>query len=229
MQQAGGASYRPAGEGWKRLTIWVIIVGLPLGYIFSNILPGAKLYYSGMAAYWYTGLDVRLVLVLIGTALLWYTLRRSGERWSDIGWPVRFSPWVIALFAVTLGAFLLAALNPPGGTIAIGNVPASIPVNTMERLAFLGLAIIEGVFQELLWRGAALTWLRPVIGDVAATLLTMVSFIFFYPHLALGWSGLLVQVLVTSLFTALVLWRGNVGASVYAHFVVTAAQLLAPI
>ncbi len=219
---------RPAGEGWKRLTIWVVIVGFPLIYGMSRLIPSLRAYYAGQAGYWYAGLDIRLFFVVVGGLLLWQTMRASHLRLSDIGWP-RFRPWALGLFVLTLGAFFLVALHPIGGTEPYTKLSASTPIGTMERLSFLGLAVADAILQELLWRGAMLTWLRPVIGDVAAVLLCTVSYVFFYPQLGFGWSWLAAKVPVAVILMALVLWRKNVGTSVYVHFMVSALQLLGPI
>lgn len=233
MEAAGlGAEHvlRARGQGARRLAIWVCLLGLPLAYELSGVLAGPERFYQGDRAYWYAGLDVRLVLLAVGLAVVGVAMRQSGQGLSAVGWPARIRAWHIIAGVVLLGLGLLFALQHPG-TVS-GAAPAlssSTPVTPTERLAFLALAAVEAIGQEMIWRGVLIRWLEPSVGPVGAALLAGFSYLFYHQGFGVEWRSLRVLLPLTALYTALALWRKNLVPSTLVHFVVTAGQLTIPI
>ncbi len=229
MGVARDVSRRARGAGARRVAIWLCLVGLPLAYEASGFLPSVYHYYSGEADYWYAGLILRLVLVLVGVGIVGWALWRSGQSLADVGWPRPLRPWHLIVAGVLLVGALALALHQPG-SVSTGALPASAstPVGLQERLWFWALSVCEAVGQELIWRGALIRWLEPSLGTVGAALLAGVSFVFFHQGFGMSWPTLRIVLPVTLVYTALFLWRKNVAPSTFLHFVLTAGQLSIP-
>lgn len=220
---------RPQGQRARRLAIWVCLVGLPLAYEFSGILPGPARFYSGDKAYWFAGLDVRAVLLAVGLAVVAFAMRQSGMGLADVGWPPRVRPWHVVVGGLLLAGAVLFALQHPGTVSPSQPVSGSTPVTLGERVSFLGLAVAEAIGQEMIWRGALIRWLEPSVGTVGAALLAAASYVFYHAGFGLDFQTLRVVLPLTAVYTALVLWRKNLAPSTLLHFVVTAGQLTIPI
>jgi membrane protease YdiL (CAAX protease family) len=230
--ETGAAPFlaRARGAGARRLAIWLCLVGLPLGYEASALLRGPATYYGGDHAYWFAGLDVHLVLTLVGLAAVGLGLWRSRRHPSTIGWPSRLRWWEwVGGGALVLGALLLAAHNPGGVSGSNVAASASTPATPLERFTFAGVALLEAVGQELIWRGALITWLEPSLGTAGAALFAGASYVFFHPAFTFTWGELLTSVLVAAAYTTLFLWRRSIGPPALLHFLVVAGQLLVPI
>ena len=218
------------GAGARRLAIWLCLVGLPLAYESSGLLPGASRFYGGDASYWFSGLDLRLALTLIGLLALVWGLHRSGRNLQSIGWPRHLSAWQIAIgAALVLGAVALAFTHPTTVSGASSGLSATTPVTHLERLWQVGLAVIEAPLQELIWRGALICWLEPSLGTGGAALFSGASYVMFHPGLAVTWQTLLISAFLTTVYTSLYLWRRSVLPSTLLHFLIVAGQLLAPV
>ena len=218
-----------AGAAARRVAMWCCLIGLPLAYEASDLLPGAHNLYSGDADYWYSGLYVRLVLSAVGAALVLWALWRSRQQPSSVGWPQRLRTWEwIAGGAVLVGAVALVFYNP--GTVSRDVLPVSAwtPVGLRERILFLVLALVEAPAQELVWRGAMINWLRPSIGNGGAALISTASFVFFHPTFSMQWHTLLAVVPVALLYTLLAMWRSDLRWPVLLHFLVSIGQLTVP-
>lgn len=225
---AGAAA--SSGAGARRLAIWVCLVGLPLAYEASALLPGPDNYYGGDTSYWFSGLQVRLVLTLIGLAAVLWGVRCSGRGLTAIGWPQRLRWWQALLFgAVLVGSVLLALHQPARVSAQVSPVSASTPVTLLERLSLVGLAVVEAPAQELIWRGALIRWLEPSLGTGGAALLSTISFVFFHPTFVISWVVLRAAVPVALVYLGLLLWRRNIKACTFAHFVLVVGQLLLPV
>ncbi len=220
-----------AGDGARRAAIWIMVVGLPLAYEFSGRLAGPRNFYGGDAAYWFSGLQVKLVLMAVGALALAMGLRRSDGGLAAIGWPVRCAAWQIALMAATLlGALALALFyQPPAVSSAVYGVTASIPVGTLERLSLVGVALADALVQESIWRGAVIAWLRPYFGNVLPPAMSVASFLLFHPAFGWQWGRLVLLLPLTLFYTLVVIRRGSILPAVYVHFVLAAGQLLAPV
>ncbi len=218
-----------AGAAARRVAMWCCLIGLPLAYQASDLLPGAHNLYSGDADYWYSGFYVRLVLSAVGAALVLWSLVRSRQRASSVGWPRRLSAceWIVGA-ALLAGAVALVFHNP--GTVSREVLPVSAwtPVGLRERLLFLALALVEAPAQELVWRGAMITWLQPSIGTGGAALISTASFVFFHPTFNMQWHTLLAVVPVALIYTLLMLWRRDLRWPVLLHFLISVGQLTVP-
>lgn len=217
------------GQGARRLAIWVCLVGLPLAYELSGALPGVERFYEGDKAYWFAGLDVRLVLLMIGVGVVAFAMRQSGMGLAAVGWPARLRAWHVVVGVLLLAGTVLFALQHPGTVSPAQAVSGSTPVTLGERVAFVGLAIAEAIGQEMIWRGALIRWLEPSVGTFGAALLAAASYVFYHPGFGMKWQTLRVLVPLTVTYTILVLWRKNLVPSVLLHFIVTAGQLTVPI
>ncbi len=230
--ESGAAPFLAAarGAGARRLAIWVCLIGLPLGYEASALLRGPANYYGGDRNYWFAGLDVHLVLTLVGLAAVALGLWRSGRPLRSIGWPARLRWWEWAAgLALVAGALLMAAHHPGGISGSNASASASTPATDLERFSFAGVALLEAVGQELIWRGALITWLEPSLGTAGAALFSGASYVFFHPTFTFVWGQLLTGALVAAAYTALFLWRRSIGPPALLHFVIVAGQLLVPI
>jgi membrane protease YdiL (CAAX protease family) len=247
--QASAHAAAAAGAAARRVAIWVCLVGLPLGYEASDLLAGPHAFYSGDAAYWFSGLYVRLALTLLGLALVLWAALRSGGGADDpgaagsrgpwralaaalaaLGWPRGLRWWEAALgAAVFAGALALVFQHPATVSAQVSPVSASTPVSLLERASLLGVAVVEAPAQELIWRGALIRWLEPSIGMGGAALLSTASFVFFHPTFAVAWQGLAAAVPVAIAYAALFLWRRSIGPSAFLHFLIVAGQLTIPV
>ena len=234
----GGKTAQPAtehisrvrGQAARRLAIWICLLGLPLAYEFSAVLPGPMRFYEGEKAYWYAGLDVRLVLLAVGLAAVAAAMRLSGQGLADVGWPPRLRAWHIIVGVALLGLGVVLALQHPASVSpAVQPVSGSTPITVGERLAFLGLTVAEAIGQEMIWRGVLIRWLEPSVGPVGAALLAGFSYMFYHPGFGIDFRTLRVLLPLTAVYTALVLWRKNLVPSTILHFVVTVGQLTIPI
>lgn len=231
MRGAASARSREAvGSSAKRIAIWVLLLGLPLGYEGSDLLAGPHAFYGGDQSRWFAGLDVRLVLMVVGLAVVLWALRRSGEDLHSIGWPRGLRLWEIVMVVLTLaGGMALVFYHPPTMSSQVATITASAPVSLLERGWLLVLAVGEAVVQEIIWRGALITWLEPRLGTGGGALLSVASYVFFHPAFGLSWGALRVALPVACLYTALFIWRRSLGPSTYVHFLLTVGQLLTPV
>lgn len=227
---AGAFLAAARGAGARRLAIWVCLVGLPLGYEASVLLRGPAAYYGGDRAYWFSGLDVHLGLTTVGLLAVGWGLWRSGRLPSTIGWPTRLRWWEwVGGIALVAGALLVAAQHPGAVSGANAAASASAPATPLERFSLAGVALFEALGQEVIWRGALITWLEPSLGTAGAALFSGASYVFFHPTFTFAWGPLLTAALISAAYTALFLWRRSIGPSALLHFVVVAGQLLAPV
>jgi membrane protease YdiL (CAAX protease family) len=228
----GAAAYGRLARGAaaRRVAIWGCLVVLPLADEASDLLPGAHNFYSGDAAYWYSGLDVRLVLALVALGLVLWGLRASGQGAAALGWPSPLRPWQVAVgLALLAGATALVFYHPPAVSDQVLPASASTPVTVAERACLVALAALEAPVQELVWRGAMITWLEPSLGTGGAALLSVASFVFLHPVFGLTWGTLHTVLPLALAYTALFLWRRSLVPGTLLHFVVTAGQLTVPV
>lgn len=229
-ESSGSLTRRFAGDRAKRIAIWVLLLGLPLAYEASDLLAGPRAYYGGDRTRWFAGLDVRLILTALGLGVLLWALRAAGEGLTSIGWPRRIPVWqAIVLVLVLAGGVAAVFYHPPTVSPVAAKVAASTPFTLLERAWVLVMAAAEALVQELVWRGALITWLEPRLGSGGAALLSAASFIFFHPAFGLTWQGLRVALPITAAYTFLFLWRRSIGPSAFLHFLLTAGQLLSPV
>lgn len=218
-----------AGAAARRVAMWCCLIGLPLVYQASDLLPGAHNLYSGNSAYWYSAFYVRLGLSLAGGALVLWALARSGQPARSVGWPARLSAWEWVVGGLMLAAAVALVFYNPG-VVSRSALPVSAwtPVGLPERALFLLLALIEAPAQELIWRGAMITWLETSIGAGGAALVSTVSFIFFHPTFSMSWHTLLAVVPVAAIYALLFLWRRSLRLPVLLHFLIVVGQLTIP-
>ncbi len=222
---------RRSGEGARRLALWVMVVGLPLAYEWSDHLTGPRAYYGGNPAYWFAGVQVKLVLMAAGAAALAIGIGRGRGGLAALGWPARLRGWEIAVMACTLLLALAVALfyHPAVVSARVYGVTASTPVNLLERVSLVGVALADALVQETVWRGAVVVWLRPHFGGFLAIALSVASFVFFHPAPGWRWGQALVLLALALLYTGLVAWRKSLLPSIYLHFALAAGQLLVPV
>lgn len=220
-----------SGEGARRLALWVMIVGLPLAYEWSGHLTGPRAYYGGNPAYWFAGLQVKLVLMGVGAAAVALGMGRGRGGLAALGWPARLRGWEVAVMAATLLLALAIALfyHPAVVSAQVYGVTASTPLNLLERVSLVGVALADALVQETVWRGAVVAWLRPHFGGFLAIGLSVASFVFFHPAPGWRWGQALVLLALALLYTGLVAWRRSLLPSIYLHFVLAAGQLLVPV
>ena len=201
-----------ASRRWTLIGLAIALFGVPaIIFVYHRIVadPGA----SGSVA-------LRELLILaLATFLLWIVVTRErlplssiGLRWDHFG---RSLAWglglALVLFAALVGCLALYSLlgirYGEGGRIAV------------SMWATLLTLVRAGVVEEMFYRGYALERLEGLTGSkwVAAgvALLAFAGF-----HYGQGPAGMLIALLFGAILTGFYLWKRNLVAVIFAHFLV---------
>jgi uncharacterized protein len=149
-------------------------------------------------------------------AVLWLLRFREGEPLRAIG--LGTSPlwksllWGLVIGAVCLGiSLVLALLTHYGqGTSYLDKLPVSVVTLIVLR---------AGIVEELFYRGYAIERLQAVgLGRSAAIALPLI--IFSIAHWTGGWANILIAFVTGAILTAFYLWRKDLVANMFGHFLV---------
>lgn len=169
--------------------------------------------------------------------LYWRFVRADGTTFASVGWRLPsgweslwLEPFYGLVSGIALGFFNKLFLSPVLGRLeGAGANPASrFSLADLDEAALIPFLIaatlFAGIVEESIYRGYAITRLRPRMGTGWAV---AVSTLLFGPlHFGLGLPGIAGAILL-GLFLAIVfLWRGNLLAPVVAHAVVNAVAVL---
>lgn len=134
------------------------------------------------------------------------------------------------VFSAAAGLSLLVAANQWYSVKRLSRLPVRrrgilgriatrlMPQNTVERLAFIGLAVTVALCEEILYRGFVLMTLERAFGLPLAGLVGS-SLLFGLAHLYQGSRGIGITTIVGVVFGAVTLWTGSILPAIAAHLV----------
>lgn len=201
-----------SSRGWTITGLAIAVLGIPA------IVTAHRLFVPDPAAS--SAIVVRELAILALTAfLLWIVVSKErlplssiGIRSDGIG---RSLAWGLGLAIVAFAALaaILIAYSSMGIHYGEGQaISRTLPVTL--------LAVTRaGISEEVLYRGFALERLQTMTGSkwIAASV-TLVLFAAF--HYRQGWPGIWIAFIVGALFTAFYLWKRNLIANMFGHFLV---------
>ena len=203
------------------LALGVPLIVMPTGLLrgaLTQLAPSGSIALAGLREAFFWSIAILVLLVLrFGEKLSFSTIGWKRPRWTTLLWG--FLGFVLIYFAQPLGLFLLRSV---GG---------AMPNDTIQKIMsvplwLLALTVVRaGVCEEILFRGygierlTALTGSR-VIGTLGPALVFMIG------HMeAYGLKYLMFLIPVTTILTALYVWRRDLWANMLAHFLTDAVGL----
>jgi uncharacterized protein len=204
--------------------------------VLASAALGAWLTHSGVFAGSKSGLVVTidvLLHALVLTGLVWVLLRLSRQGWAAIGLaatPVLsvvvygIVATVFAYVANTLAVLVHLAITRPDLT-AMGEqkLRALDPLATIPLWTLVPIAIVVGVYEEIVFRGFLLTRLKIAFSGrfsartaaIAAVLLS--SAVFAFGHLYQGALGVVQTAAAGVALSVIALWRQSLWPCIFAH------------
>jgi membrane protease YdiL (CAAX protease family) len=214
--------------------------------VFAFAALGAWLSHAGVFARSKSGLVVTsdvLVHALLLTGLVWAMLRVSGQRWAAIGLgrePLLsvviygIAATVFAYVANALAVLVHLAITRPDLT-AVGEqkLRALDPLAAIPLWALVPIAVVVGVYEEIVFRGFLLTRLRtafsgrfsPKTAAIAAVLVS--SSVFAFGHLYQGALGVVQTAAAGIALSVIALWRRSLWPCIFAHVAIDVFGLIA--
>ena len=203
------------------LALGVPLMVMPTGLLrwaLTQIAPSGSVTLAGLREAFFWTVTILVLLVLrYGEGLKFSAIGWKAPRWTTLLWGVL---GFVAIYAAQpLGIFLLRSV---GGTL---------PTDTIQKIMgvplwLLALTVVRaGVCEEVLFRGYAIERLTAlsgsrILGAVVPALVFMLG------HMeAYGIKYLMFLIPVTSILTALYLWRRDLWANILAHFLTDAIGL----
>ena len=198
-------------RGWTKLGLAIALLGIP-----SIVTAQRLLFPDGNPAV----KTVRELLILgLSALLLWIVASKERLPFSSIGfrtdragrslaWGIGFA---VACFAAVIAS--LAAYNALGIRYGEGqSISRSLPVTF--------LAVIRaGVSEELFYRGYAIERLEALTGNKwLAAGIPLLAFALF--HFSAGGPGVVLALVLGAIITAFYLWKRDLLAVMFAHFLV---------
>lgn len=201
-----------SSRGWTNLGLAIALLGIPA-------IVTAQRYLAPDAAA-SSGIIIRELAILALTAfLLWIVVSKERLPLTSIGIRTdgvrRSLAWGfgLAVVAFILLAGILVTYSSMGIHYGEGQaISRALPVTL--------LAVTRaGISEEVLYRGFALERLQTMTGSkwIAAGV-TLILFAAF--HYRQGWPGVFLAFAVGALFTAFYLWKRNLIANIFGHFLV---------
>lgn len=203
------------------LALGVPLLVMPTGILRSALIqlaPPGSVALAGLREGFFWGITVLVLLVL-----------RFGEglNVSSIGW--RAPRWTTLLWGVV--AFVLIFMAQPLGMLLLRSVGGSMPNEAIHKLMnvplwLLGLTVLRaGVCEEVLFRGYGIERLTALSGSrIIGAIIP--ALIFMLGHMeAYGIKYLMFLIPVTTILTALYLWRRDLWSNMLAHFLTDAVGL----
>lgn len=169
---------------------------------------------------WFALWGVTLLTLLILVAGERQPLAAIGFRrftWASLGFGVALG--IVVVMTFPLASLILKALSIPNPQTALVQV-AALPLWLR-----VGTLLTAGVTEEILFRGYPISRLKAATGSTAiAALIPFVMFVAL--HLpSWGAAHLLFVSFAAALFTLAFLWRRDLWANIFAHFVVDSVPL----
>lgn len=199
-------------RGWTITGLLIALLGLPAVVTASRLL--AENPKSDGA------IVIREVAILALTAfLIWIVVK--GERRPLSSIQLRFDQlgrslaWGIGFAVVCFGVLVLCLVGFQALGIRYGEGASIAPSLTVAFLTVLRAGISEEVF----YRGFAISRLEEMVGSKwIAAAISLVLFAGF--HYRQGWAGIFLAFTIGAVLTAFFLWKRNLLAAIFAHFLV---------
>lgn len=228
----GAAPERPRWQAWAEI---LLCSGYP-----TQLLLGAGLQGAGMAPLTADGtLSVTFVFALalgdtvVLLSLIWWLLRRSGERPRDVflGRRPVGGETVVGVLSVPFVVALIVVLSL--GIRAFVPFLRNVPVNPLEGLlgsqtgllAFLFVVIVAGGLREELQRAFLLHRFRYHLGS-AGLGLVVTSVAFGLGHTLQGWDAAILTGALGATWGAIYLTRGSAIAPIVSHSLFNCGELV---
>lgn len=209
-------SFATALPRWQVL---LVLVGFPLVYLLNNFTPWSLGLFVRHDRSWFVPF-MASILVLHWSSLVVtvWLVKKAGGSLAQIGLPL--SPTKVAIAAavfVAWGALLLwyrttwaMPDEPPTGW------QITFPYTFAERVLILCLATSAGICEETIYRGFAIRVLQGRGWKLWQTLL-LAGLSFALIHGITGIVALPLFVVVALIFSAIILWRGNLWLAISIH------------
>ena len=200
-------------RGWTYVGLILAFVGLPLlVYLYRLFVPDPTA--AGPVVLRELAILAMVALLLwIVTAREKLPLSSIGLGWQGLGGSLL---WGLGLaFACAAGlAAILVAFSFLGVHYGQGGSPISV------SLWATALTVVRaGIAEEVLYRGYAIERIEALTGSRwMAALIPLIAFAAF--HYRQGWPGIAIAFLLGAILTAFYLWKRNLVANIFAHFLV---------
>jgi len=201
-----------SSRGWTNFGLAIALLGIPA------IVTAHRLLAPDVAAT--SGIVIRELAILALTAfLLWIVVSKERLPLSSVGirsegfgrslaWGFGLAVVAFILLAGILVSYSAMGIHYGEGTAISRALPVTLLAVTRA-----------GISEEVLYRGFALERIQTMTGSkwIAAGI-TLVLFAAF--HFRQGWAGVFIAFAVGALFTAFYLWKRNLVANMFGHFLV---------
>lgn len=199
-------------RGWTIAGLAIALLGIPTVTTLHRMLAPDPLASGGIvlretailaltaALLWIVAKGERLPLTSIGI--------RTDRIGRSLGWGVLFA---VACFAAVIG--ILAVYSSMGIHYGEGkSISRTLPVTSLAVLR-------AGISEEVLYRGYAIERLQRITGSKwIAAAISLVLFAGF--HFRQGLAGVGIALIAGALLTAFYLWKRDLIANIFAHFLV---------
>lgn len=204
-----------------RVPVWqiVVVLLLPLLYMANARMPWSQgLWGEQDTTYYYAFWLSILTIYAISACIVFYFMRRSRVTMSDIGFHARRRSCVtmaVVLLMLGVSAVGFRIFVPYESADGVG-IPAGWPTNTLERFFWIPIYLCAGFFEELVYRGFAISALRGKgIPTWLVVLITSVAFSLI--HGGVGWILASITFLLGIIFALIYLWRKNLALVMFIH------------
>lgn len=174
-------------------------------------------------------------LLIIPILLLFYVSKKfnitANQYWQKPDWNARiYFPFIWRGFhSLSAKQFLLAALLLNFLFMSPNIFSVKIPFQINFFVFLIGFSLVNGIFEELLWRGILLSRMTDLAGERASVIFSGISFGF--SHLMLGYSfaACLLFALGGIFYGALTVKTGSILPAVIWHFALNTLMILSGI
>lgn len=161
-------------------------------------------------------------LLNLGTValLFWIILKKEKLPLSSIGITPRpwkeTALWTVIIFALTLGAMLLALLLCKWLGLPFGESKA---FDNLSAFSITLVCLRAGILEEAFMRGYQLErWNSIFQNRWLASALSLIPFALL--HYTQGWAGIIISFAAGAVLTATYWWKRNLPANMIAHFLI---------
>lgn len=231
------------GGAWVDLVLAVVLV---IGWdLVVGVVLHAWLYATGAAppdGEWTSEIQQQVLVpgLLLRAAgistLVWLVVWRRGQSAASIGvtrqgWAPDVLIGVTALFAIYAIIFIFVPVVAVLWPEVLKQLQRNAEllqdiVPPLSPLAFLPLAFLIGVYEEILFRGFLMTRLRKATGSwIAAALLSTLVFTLLHAGDQTG-AALLLILLLSIVFSIMTIWRRSILPAIVAHALFNYSQFL---
>jgi membrane protease YdiL (CAAX protease family) len=157
---------------------------------------------------------------LVLLAVVWVVLRASSVRFTQIGFPVFERHRTILAVALVGLLVAVAVLHRPAGSPSW-----MVPVDTGERLLWVGLVVTAAVVEEIVFRGFAVVWTYRWGGHLGLAI-GLPAVVFAVGHAVLSLTNVATAFIAAVIFSLLFVWRRDLYWPMVLHLLVNSVDLL---